>query len=94
MSSLQVIGNIDPLWKIVQLIGLFALIYGIPLIGFGLFKRQIATALGAWVVAVFSGTFFGLFVGCIVAGFFMIVLSAMKPSKDQGEEPKSDEVEY
>ena len=94
MSPLLVIASIEPLWKIAQHIGLVALICGIPLIGFGLFKRRIPTALGGWVVATVSGTLFGLFVGCLVAVFFMIILSAMKTPAAQREESKTDEVEY
>lgn len=94
MSPLLFLASIDSVWRIAQFIGLVALVCGIPLIGFGVFKRQIPTALGGWVVATISGVSLGLFVGCLVAGFFMIVLSAMKNTAAQRDDSKTHEIEY
>jgi uncharacterized membrane protein len=94
MPSILFIASAGSLWLLTKLAGLVALICGIPLVAFGIYKRQIPTALGGWVVASVAGTFFGLFVGCLVAGFFMIILSAMKKPEDHSAESKIKADEY
>lgn len=78
MISPIIAAQTDLLWGIATQIGLIALICGAPLLAYGAFKRQIATALGGWLVAVIAGVVFGLFVGCVIALGFMILISAIR----------------